>query len=836
MKLLILLFVGIGVYIFSQGYLLVRIVLRTQNNAQVFEKRVERVLLVMVDALRYDFIAEQEQQKHYTNKMSYVQELLKQNENTLLLKAMADPPTTTLQRLIAIMTGCLPTLVDAGSNFGSFEIQEDNLIGKLDRVLVMGDDTWTNLYPNLDKNWSYPSFDVWDLHTVDNQVNSHLFPLLEQKADWQLVVAHYLGVDHAGHRYGPDHPAMGDKLVQMNDIIKRIVEKIDNQTLLIVLGDHGMDKKGDHGGDSIQELSTGLLFYSKTPLFQQKCQIQDWMQESLKRDPELSAFVKLDQVEQIDIVSTISMVLGLGIPFGNLGTVIPHFFNHQQNCEEQLMTAYKANADQVYRYLLEYEQQRPDTAQAFKDLKLDYELANQLLQNGSKHDIFYHYYRFLRRTLLVCRKIWSRFDNTLIVMGLIVLGLSLVLSFQHFLVDQTAFGLFVVGGTIGYLRPIANVADPLTVRWIHESGFFASVLPLCYLNLKHFKLSITFKLDMAGYLAILMFAGCAASDSFTIFENFIVLYLIQTIHLLIAIICFYLTDLTKQKQLLATLFMLFVLTRVISLVNICRQDQGPYCVPTFNASSESSVASIGSSYLSVIGLLLVMIVQHGPNWFKFSLFLGLTQIFAYNHLVTLDANGFDVQKILLLWLPRLFWTYSLIVLYLIRQPDLYPPFVLMNLLIFQKPMGVFVLTLGYVYVVLLQSLNRTLTHLQKPLGTLYSCLLVLYGQHLFFSTGHHHVLPTVQYEMGFVGLDSVNWILSPFFVSLNTFGGPLLVGLFSDHTFLPMALACLFSATLFSGYFQRHSQSMRVWGPKFLFQTGIFVYQNLNPFNAGKRV
>lgn len=38
--------------------------------------------------------------------------------------------------------------------------------------------------------------------------------------DWDVLIAHFLGVDHCGHRYGPDHPAMADKLTQMNAVIR----------------------------------------------------------------------------------------------------------------------------------------------------------------------------------------------------------------------------------------------------------------------------------------------------------------------------------------------------------------------------------------------------------------------------------------------------------------------------------------------------------------------------------------------------------------------------------------------------------------------------------------
>ncbi len=94
-------------------------------------------------------------------------------------------------------------------------------------------------------------------------------PLLEveRKKEWDFVIAHFLGVDHAGHRYGPNHGAMRDKLQQMNGVLKALVDEMDDNTLLVVMGDHGMDGKGDHGGESDDEVEAALWMYSKKGIF-----------------------------------------------------------------------------------------------------------------------------------------------------------------------------------------------------------------------------------------------------------------------------------------------------------------------------------------------------------------------------------------------------------------------------------------------------------------------------------------------------------------------------------------------------------------------------------------
>lgn len=109
----------------------------------------------------------------------------------------------------------------------------------------MGDDTWTGLYPRrFVRSFPYPSFNVWDLDTVDDGVLAHLYNEMDFD-DWKLIVAHFLGVDHCGHRYGPSHPEMSRKLTQMNDVIEKVIKRLDDDTVLFVIGDHGMTSTGN---------------------------------------------------------------------------------------------------------------------------------------------------------------------------------------------------------------------------------------------------------------------------------------------------------------------------------------------------------------------------------------------------------------------------------------------------------------------------------------------------------------------------------------------------------------------------------------------------------------
>lgn len=134
-------------------------------------------------------------------------------------------------------------------------------------TVFLGDATWTDLYPKrFLRQYSYPSFDIYDLDTVDTAINQHLPNELKQ-TDWSMLVAHYLGVDHCGHKFGPLHTEMARKLNEMNIMIEKVIAQMNDDTTLMVIGDHGMTSTGDHGGDTNDEISTMIFAYSKRHRF-----------------------------------------------------------------------------------------------------------------------------------------------------------------------------------------------------------------------------------------------------------------------------------------------------------------------------------------------------------------------------------------------------------------------------------------------------------------------------------------------------------------------------------------------------------------------------------------
>ena len=88
-----------------------------------------------------------------------------------------------------------------------------------------------------------------------------------------------------------------------------------------------MTETGDHGGESRLELESALFFYSKKPLHR----------SSVKQTGTITVY---KEVRQINLTPTLALLLGLPIPYSNLGIVIEEMF-------ENRVEAFHANYIQV---------------------------------------------------------------------------------------------------------------------------------------------------------------------------------------------------------------------------------------------------------------------------------------------------------------------------------------------------------------------------------------------------------------------------------------------------------------------------------------------------------
>ncbi|XP_043429182.1 GPI ethanolamine phosphate transferase 2 isoform X2 [Prionailurus bengalensis] len=145
---------------------------------------------------------------------------------------------------------------------------------------------------------------------VDDNVTRHLDKVLK-RGDWDVLILHYLGLDHIGHISGPGSPLIGHKLSEMDSILMKIhtsllSEERENLSpnLLVLCGDHGMSETGSHGASSMEEVNTPLILISS----------------AFERKPGDIRHPK--HVQQTDLAATLAIGLGLPIPENSVGSLL----------------------------------------------------------------------------------------------------------------------------------------------------------------------------------------------------------------------------------------------------------------------------------------------------------------------------------------------------------------------------------------------------------------------------------------------------------------------------------------------------------------------------------
>ncbi|QUC22351.1 uncharacterized protein UV8b_06592 [Ustilaginoidea virens] len=708
---------AVGIWLFTSGFLLTRLVLEDKSSCAVppidgemaplsidkgcwHPKTFERAVVIIVDALRYDFTVPQDpaQQHDFHNAFPFLYETAAEfPRNAFLRPFIADPPTATLQRLKGLTTGTLPTFVDVGSNFAGSAIDEDNILMQLKKagkkIAHLGDDTWVSLFPGyFEPNISraYDSFNVWDLHTVDDGVIDNIFPLMNPEAEgqWDLLIGHCLGVDHAGHRYGPDHPAMTAKLRQMDDFIRRLTSEIDQHTLLVVMGDHGMDSKGDHGGESDDEVEAALWMYSKTPIFGR----------TLPEFLTPPATAKIRPVNQIDLVPTLSILLGIPIPYNSLGRPIEEAFCGPNGDDWANLAAVSRMASAgIERYQASYFRARGMTRGSEADSPAAlWAEATKVPTPPHHEDAYKAFTRFQERTLGVCKDLWARFDVPRMMSGIVVTAVGAVLLMMYGSREQEDEFVVMNDVELDYAEARLEVvdfkgdgADPHVDQFYHKKMLRRLWDPRFVFMVGSLTAAALYRqqqrIDAVATAVVLLMLtavgvslhGCGktlgslvprtfwgwlsviftlshslgfASNSYTIWEDQILLFFIATFGLAAIVSSLRLESKVDRTMAVYHSVVFILLGRLASYSKLCREEQMPFCVSTYYASVTTTVSAPWQLIIPfAVSVALPSIVKSfltpsgsyeglAPTWIGYVMRTGLLMSAAY---WTIDAanNG-----------------------------------------------------------------------------------------------------------------------------------------------------------------------------------------------------
>ncbi|CAB3407098.1 unnamed protein product [Caenorhabditis bovis] len=780
----------LALFIFQTGFLLKR-----------------QIIVMLIDALRYDFLIPPSHSSHhnyYTGQMKNVYEQLKAGKNCGIGTLIADPPTTTLQRIKALTTGTLPTFIDAGENFSPDAIvNEDNFLYQANslgmNVSIMGDDTWLSLYPEqFSKAFVHYSFDINDLNTVDDKIK----PVFEQEvreSNSSIIIAHFLGVDHCGHKYGPKHPVMADTLRKMDRIIGETLNGMRDDDLLMVIGDHGMTITGDHGGDSDDEVKAGIFVYAKN------------REIRLPTQP----------ISQIDIVPTISLLLGLPIPFSNLGTAILELFPIEMRESVVAM-----NYEQIKRFAETYTLQK-----RFGAL---YEVTAR--EVNSMQDQIWAMSR-IQRTL---RDAWTQFDDSYIIIGNICLieAILFLLSAQKVSIEWfiVRSGCILLQCALLVDHSESKAANTLLTMALSVSCLSSAI------SLVSRKLQEGFKIGVAdiAFVAVVLHSVSQFSNSFVIYEAMVTRYLIQGV--LLASTIANIGNLAKKKssiwsnRSLQLLVICLAILRSEPYFHRCREEEVD-CVQHYPAQIFSSLSVDAQFWRVLFAAISLLGFNYGfhkyfcsPSTCSGSLrilralsFPIIALISFHSILQVLPNSSFRaVITVQIIYIGSLI---SVIVAIsngrsgypFAIQSALWPCFLIVG--DGQQPALILYITLIYLATRIVE---------KDELPALIT-LLITYG---FYFTGHSPAISSIPWHAAFIGIsgNSNFRLLSGLLVMINlnisalicaTF--TVLLGTISIRRVLAlMAIRSLFSCFAASVH-RRHLMVWKIFAPKFIFENVLFI-------------
>ncbi|KAF2858179.1 alkaline phosphatase-like protein [Piedraia hortae CBS 480.64] len=310
----------------------------------------DRVIFMVIDALRSDFVY------GHNSGFAWTQSLVRDGV-AIPFTAYSTPPTVTMPRVKALTTGSVPSFADLIFNLdesgtGPALAMQDTWLAQIKarggRLVFYGDDTWLRLFPNdffarrdgtssffvsvsrtgpgrpavcIDQIAEYMFWFLQDFTEVDYNVTRHL-PEELARTDWDAMILHYLGLDHIGHKTGPEGPMMLPKQREMDQVVEQIWKAIETEnhhanTLFVLLGDHGMNAGGNHGGSGPGETEPALLFASpklkhRHGRFEYQC----------PTDARNQGYQYYRTVQQSDIVPTLAGLMRFPIPKNSLGVFI----------------------------------------------------------------------------------------------------------------------------------------------------------------------------------------------------------------------------------------------------------------------------------------------------------------------------------------------------------------------------------------------------------------------------------------------------------------------------------------------------------------------------------
>jgi Type I phosphodiesterase / nucleotide pyrophosphatase len=285
----------------------------------------QKVLLIVVDALRADTAFD-------PARMPHVVAMASRGASGV---ALATPLTMSIPGIRAIGCGTTSDYLDLFENWGAPVTDKPNLLANLKgadiSTGIIGDDGWESVYrPWLDviqTRTGLGGFEYY-IHAMEKPDRIHLDrarSALQKGIAPRFLVVHFVGLDHAGHAFGPQSDRYAVAARAMDEKIDGLIRSVDTDTTVLITSDHAMTNRGGHGGSDAEARQSPIVMSGR----------------GIRQISGLA-------VDQVDLASTMAVLFGVPIPAQSIGRIIHEALDISDQQREELLVQ---NQDQLLHLL-----------------------------------------------------------------------------------------------------------------------------------------------------------------------------------------------------------------------------------------------------------------------------------------------------------------------------------------------------------------------------------------------------------------------------------------------------------------------------------------------------